>query len=64
MKCAQEANISEYPSLSDQSMGEISYSLKAPIASSDFFSSSLITIIQVFTDMRRECLTLESSAAA
>lgn len=24
----------------------------------------LVTIIQVFTDMRRECLTLESSAAA
>lgn len=26
--------------------------------------SGLVTIIQVFTDMRRECLTLESSAAA
>ena len=26
--------------------------------------NELDTIIQVFTDMRRECLTLESSAAA
>lgn len=28
------------------------------------YFACLNTIIQVFTDMRRECLTLESSAAA
>lgn len=45
-------------------MAKIVESISTANESIGGIAKDLVTIIQVFTDMRRECLTLESSAAA